>query len=81
MNKQHQLGAMMALACLTSEPMLGFKHDEVVGPSMYRLQYPNPRTKPVAGRNELCPCGSSKKYKRCCRGKEMQGPLRAGAQV
>lgn len=29
------------------------------------------RTKgpPAAGRNERCPCGSGKKFKRCCRGK------------
>ena len=25
-----------------------------------------PRTEPKVGRNELCPCGSGKKYKRCC---------------
>ena len=25
---------------------------------------------PKAGRNELCPCGSRKKYKRCCATKE-----------
>lgn len=24
--------------------------------------------KPLAGRNELCPCGSGKKYKKCCLG-------------
>lgn len=24
------------------------------------------RTEPKIGRNELCPCGSGKKYKRCC---------------
>lgn len=24
------------------------------------------RTKPKIGRNELCPCGSKKKYKNCC---------------
>ena len=23
-------------------------------------------TEPVIGRNDLCPCGSGKKYKRCC---------------
>jgi uncharacterized protein len=26
------------------------------------------RTAPKVGRNELCPCGSGKKYKRCCGG-------------
>lgn len=24
------------------------------------------------GRNELCPCGSEKKYKRCCYDKDMK---------
>jgi len=24
------------------------------------------RTAPKIGRNELCPCGSGKKYKKCC---------------
>jgi hypothetical protein len=25
------------------------------------------RTEPKIGRNEPCPCGSGKKYKKCCR--------------
>jgi uncharacterized protein YecA (UPF0149 family) len=25
-----------------------------------------------AGRNDPCPCGSGKKYKRCCLGKQLQ---------
>jgi uncharacterized protein len=30
---------------------------------------PQPRrTAPNVGRNDLCPCGSGKKYKRCCGG-------------
>jgi uncharacterized protein len=28
--------------------------------------YPPPRSAVKVGRNELCPCGSGKKYKRCC---------------
>ena len=24
------------------------------------------KSKPKIGRNELCPCGSGKKYKKCC---------------
>jgi uncharacterized protein YecA (UPF0149 family) len=27
---------------------------------------PHRRSTPRVGRNELCPCGSGKKYKRCC---------------
>ncbi len=35
-------------------------------------QWPMPeeRTEPKIGRNEPCPCGSGKKYKKCCGGKE-----------
>jgi uncharacterized protein YecA (UPF0149 family) len=25
---------------------------------------------PATGRNDLCPCGSGKKYKKCCLGKD-----------
>ena len=27
------------------------------------------KTEPIISRNELCPCGSGKKYKKCCLGK------------
>jgi hypothetical protein len=34
-----------------------------------RAAIPSPRSRPgKAGRNEPCPCGSGKKYKRCCGG-------------
>jgi hypothetical protein len=29
------------------------------------------------GRNELCPCGSKKKYKKCCLPKQQQAALEA----
>ena len=29
---------------------------------------------PVVGRNELCPCGSGKKYKRCCMRRNLETP-------
>jgi SEC-C motif-containing protein len=29
-------------------------------------QTPIKRTEPKVGRNDLCPCGSGKKYKKCC---------------
>jgi len=31
-----------------------------------QYQYIEPRTRPKIGRNEPCPCGSMKKYKKCC---------------
>ena len=45
----------------------------------YRDQYEGGADKPVRaekmpGRNDPCPCGSGKKYKRCCDGKELPQP-------
>jgi SEC-C motif-containing protein len=34
---------------------------------------PVQRTQPKVGRNEPCPCGSGKKYKKCCAAKEGAG--------
>lgn len=31
-----------------------------------RKQFPIQRVQPKVGRNELCPCGSGKKFKQCC---------------
>ncbi len=31
-----------------------------------RVAAPSPRPQPAAGRNDLCPCGSGRKFKRCC---------------
>lgn len=30
---------------------------------------PSPTTKPPAGRNDACPCGSGRKFKKCCMNK------------
>jgi tetratricopeptide (TPR) repeat protein len=38
-------------------------------------QWKNPSVE--VGRNDLCPCGSGKKYKRCCGGKQERGVLGA----
>ncbi|MCD6526745.1 MAG: SEC-C domain-containing protein [Desulfuromonas sp.] len=35
--------------------------------------------KPGVGRNEPCPCGSGKKYKKCCLGKDESGPINAAS--
>ena len=32
----------------------------------YTVKKSAPNTQPKVGRNELCPCGSGKKYKKCC---------------
>jgi uncharacterized protein YecA (UPF0149 family) len=35
-------------------------------PNSAQPQEPYRRPEPKTGRNELCPCGSGKKYKQCC---------------
>ncbi len=46
-----------------------FKDGRVLGPAPHR------REEPRIGRNDLCFCGSGKKYKRCCEGSPMpDGP-------
>ena len=47
----------------------GFEEDEdSFGPLLEDLEGPEPyrRTQPKVGRNEPCPCGSGKKFKKCC---------------
>lgn len=55
---------------------LGLKREELehacwLGVVEAQEEMRNPKPPPVQqiGRNELCPCGSGKKYKRCCMGK------------
>jgi len=36
------------------------EHDHGPAPEPFR------RAEPKVGRNELCPCGSGKKFKKCC---------------
>jgi uncharacterized protein YecA (UPF0149 family) len=36
------------------------------------------REQPKAGRNDPCPCGSGKKYKKCCMLKDQQGASMMG---
>ncbi len=40
--------------------------DEVPWPGSLSAQIPYRRETPKVGRNDPCPCGSGKKYKRCC---------------
>jgi len=41
-------------------PDCGHDHDHGPRPEPVR------RVEPKVGRNELCPCGSGKKFKKCC---------------
>ena len=38
------------------------------------------RSRPKVGRNDPCPCGSGKKYKKCCLGKPTTAASSAGAK-
>jgi uncharacterized protein YecA (UPF0149 family) len=41
------------------------------GTKQFYKVVPFQRTKPKTGRNEPCPCGSGKKFKKCCLFKEV----------
>jgi uncharacterized protein YecA (UPF0149 family) len=44
--------------------------DHVHGESCEHHHHPPQRFVTKIGRNEPCPCGSGRKYKKCCLGKE-----------
>ncbi len=52
-------------------------------PSMVRLAIDSPRVSFAMdiGRNEPCPCGSGKKYKRCCGATAVSNPLETAARA
>lgn len=56
-----RMAAAGILAALVFDPGLGSKR-ESRGPAVM-----TPVEKSPAGRNDPCPCGSGKKFKRCCR--------------
>jgi uncharacterized protein YecA (UPF0149 family) len=37
----------------------------------YSAQTPYRRESPKVGRNDFCPCGSGKEFKRCCTGQPL----------
>lgn len=43
-----------------------YMKSEFGGAKPTRLRPPEKKGFPGAGRNQMCPCGSDKKYKRCC---------------
>lgn len=45
-----------------------FKEDRIAYAMVAARPEPYERAAPKIGRNDPCPCGSSKKYKRCCGG-------------
>lgn len=57
MKPQAVLGIMAALALMESEG----------GEKCKPAEPPKPLARQPAGRNAPCPCGSGKKFKRCCK--------------
>lgn len=53
-------GLILAMAGLDSCPQISHGHN--IERSLKFIDTPPP----VAARNQQCPCGSGKKYKRCC---------------
>ena len=47
-------------------PKAAPKAEDTQKPETYR------RAMPKVGRNDPCPCGSGKKYKNCCMGKDLE---------
>lgn len=47
------------------------KYDFYFDPAQVPKTRPIERAMPKAGRNDPCPCGSGKKYKKCCYGKDV----------
>ena len=48
---------------------MSLKSDEFYDQALWPRPEPFVRDEPKIGRNDLCPCGSGKKYKKCCQGK------------
>jgi preprotein translocase subunit SecA len=50
------------------EPQLNYVDPSSIYNNMtWDLKEPYVRTEPKIGRNDICPCGSGKKYKNCCK--------------
>ena len=47
----------------------------------YEVQEPYIREEEKIGRNDPCPCGSGKKYKKCCMLKDMKGQERNSSDI
>ncbi len=59
---------------LFSRPLLDSLPEQELPPA--RSGFTVLRTEPKVGRNDPCPCGSGRKYKKCCAGKETAPPVR-----
>jgi hypothetical protein len=56
---------MSVWACFSENQQSPVK-DDLLLPAEYEVVDPIYRTEPKVGRNDPCPCGSGKKYKKCC---------------
>jgi preprotein translocase subunit SecA len=70
-HKRNARGEEWAVAGIEADDNLENLEDDaaslfpLLGPGL-GLPEPYRRTEPKVGRNEPCPCGSGKKYKKCC---------------
>lgn len=49
----------------TYGPLIG-QEEPTASRYVKRFARPTKKEKPLVGRNDPCPCGSGKKYKKCC---------------
>lgn len=61
----HELECILIRNCLQagSSHQIGYRNSETL---QSRIVRPIRRNKTTVGRNESCPCGSGRKYKKCC---------------
>ncbi len=65
-NRQRRWAKEDAAGDQSSDDLFGGPYDRR---PLYALPEPYVRQEPKVGRNDPCPCGSGKKYKKCCLGK------------
>jgi Predicted metal-binding protein related to the C-terminal domain of SecA len=72
--KENTLRALCHLRIKTEVREEEYQHKETAGNLQYagsadgsdKTKEPKRRIEPKVGRNDPCPCGSGKKYKKCC---------------
>jgi len=50
--------------------------EDDASPATSGIPVPAPVSYPKVGRNDPCPCGSGRKFKKCCLGKETYSPMK-----
>jgi hypothetical protein len=63
---QSQLPAVIIRACLEGDASSSVRYEDPENARSGRVPAPHVSRTPRAGRNDPCPCGSGKKFKKCC---------------